>query len=40
MALDEAVRENDVIVSAAFVEILLQKIQQVHHRFEIFLKTL
>ena len=34
MALDEAVRENDVIVSAAFVEILPQKIQQVHHRFD------
>ena len=34
MALDEAVRENDVIVSAAFVEILLQKIQEVHHGFD------
>ena len=33
MALDEAVRENHVIVSAPFLEILPQRIQQVHHRF-------
>lgn len=38
MALDEAVRENenrdDLIVSAAFVETLLRKIQLVYHRFD------